>query len=122
MYAYSLDLRTCILADTDRGLSTRVVATKYAVSASWVRRLKQRRRETGEIAPRIPTPGPMPSWGAYADPPSGRCRGHPGRHPGGAARSAGADRRPLDAVASGRRARPERDKKSSAPRSRTGRT
>ena len=65
--AYSLDLRTRILADTDRGLTTRQVATKYTVSESWVRRLKQRRREAGEVAPRTATPGPKPSWQAYAD-------------------------------------------------------
>jgi transposase len=67
MKAYSLDLRQRVLADCDRGLSTRVVATKYSVSESWVRRLKQRRRETNEVAPRQPTPGPKPSWHAYSD-------------------------------------------------------
>jgi transposase len=68
MHAYSLDLRTRILADSDRGLSTRVVATKDAVSESWVRRLKPRRREAREIAPRTARrPGPKPSWDAYAD-------------------------------------------------------
>ena len=29
------------------------VAVKYRVSGSWVRLLKQRRRETGEVAPRV---------------------------------------------------------------------
>jgi transposase len=67
MRAYSLDLRSRVLADGDRGLSTRAVATKYSVSESWVRRLKQRRRQTGELGPRESTPGPKPSWGAYAD-------------------------------------------------------
>ena len=38
MRAYSMDLRERVLRDR--------------VSASWVRRLKQRRRETGEVAPR----------------------------------------------------------------------
>jgi transposase len=52
MKSYSMDLRERILRDCDGGLETRVVATKYAVSESWVRRLKQRRRETGEVAPR----------------------------------------------------------------------
>jgi transposase len=52
MKAYSLDLRERILRDCDRGMGTRDVATKYDVSESWVRRLKQRRRETGEVAPR----------------------------------------------------------------------
>src|SRR5581483_5597839 len=67
MKPYSLDLRQRVLADCDRGLNTRVVATKYAVSESWVRRLKQRRRECSEVAPRTQQRGPDPSWLAYAD-------------------------------------------------------
>src|SRR5262249_10154294 len=67
MHAYSLDLRQRVLADCDRGLTTRVVATTYSVSESWVRRLKQRRREDGAIAPRTPAPGPKPSWDAYGE-------------------------------------------------------
>jgi transposase len=67
MRAYSPDLRQRILADCDRGLTTRAVATKYSVSESWVRRLQQRRRLTGEIAPRPCAHGPKPSWDAYAD-------------------------------------------------------
>src|SRR4051794_10207719 len=67
MRAYSLDLRQRVLADCDRGLTTRAAAAKYTVSESWVRRLKQRRRQTGEVAPRTATPGPPPSWKAYED-------------------------------------------------------
>lgn len=67
MRAYSVDLRQRVLADCDRGLGTRVVATKYAVSESWVRRLQQRRRDCGEVAPRPQQHGPRPSWDAYAD-------------------------------------------------------
>jgi transposase len=52
MQAYSKDLRVRILADADRGVPTRQLATKYQVSESWVRRLKQRRRESGEITAR----------------------------------------------------------------------
>lgn len=52
MQAYSLDLRKRVLADCDSDLGTKWVASKYNVSPAWVRRLKQRRRETGEIAPR----------------------------------------------------------------------
>lgn len=52
MQAYALDLRRRVLADSDAGQSTSRVAKKYRVSPAWVRRLKQRRRETGEIAPR----------------------------------------------------------------------
>ena len=53
MRAYSLDLRERVLADCDAGLSNEAVAQKYRVSAAWIRRLKQRRRETGSVAPRI---------------------------------------------------------------------
>jgi transposase len=52
MRAYSLDLRERVLADCDGGLSNDAIARKYHVSAAWIRRLKQRRRETGSIAPR----------------------------------------------------------------------
>ena len=67
MRAYSPDLRQRVLADCDQGLGTRAVAAKYSVSESWVRRLRQRRRATGETSPRTPTPGPKPSWLAYGD-------------------------------------------------------
>jgi transposase len=56
MESYSLDLRLRILEDCDGGMSTRVAATKYRVSESWVRRLKQRRRETGETTARSSRP------------------------------------------------------------------
>ena len=52
MRAYSMDLRERVLRDSDAGMNAAAVAVKYHVSASWVRRLKQRRRETGEVAPR----------------------------------------------------------------------
>ena len=52
MKAYSMDLRKRVLKDCDAGLQTRAVAAKYAVSESWVRRLKQRRREDGRVEPR----------------------------------------------------------------------
>lgn len=52
MKAYSLDFRKRVLAMCDRGRSTREVARVLLVSESWVRRLKQRRREDGSIAPR----------------------------------------------------------------------
>ena len=62
MKAYSMDLRVRVLADATPGWPTPAVAPKYRVSAAWVRRLKQRRRETGEIAPRPGGRGPRPSW------------------------------------------------------------
>jgi transposase len=67
MDAYSIDLRKRVLEDCDAGAGTREVATKYRVSESWVRRLKQRRRETGEVAPRRSGTKQRPKWLAYAD-------------------------------------------------------
>jgi transposase len=52
MLAYSMDLRERVLADSDAGMPTKEVAEKYKVCRAWVRRLKQRRRQTGEVAPR----------------------------------------------------------------------
>jgi transposase len=67
MKAYSLDLRERILADCDAGLPTEEVAAKYRVSSSWVRRLKQRRRETGSIAPKAQRHGSPPKWTEHAE-------------------------------------------------------
>jgi len=60
MRAYSQDLRDRVLRDSDTGLLAEVVAEKYHVSPAWVRRLKQRRRETGEVGPRSQRYGPHP--------------------------------------------------------------
>ena len=67
MKPYSMDLRQRVLKDADVGMSTRDVATKYEVSESWVRRLKQRRRENGEITPRSSRNHRQPKWVAVAD-------------------------------------------------------
>jgi transposase len=55
MAPYSMDLRTRVLRDADAGLPSKDIAVKYAVSRAWVDRVKQRRRETGEITPRTQT-------------------------------------------------------------------
>ena len=55
MAPYSKDLRTRVLKDCDSGVASKDVAAKYRVSRSWVDRLKQRRRETGEVGPRRQT-------------------------------------------------------------------
>lgn len=65
--AYSMDLRVRVLADLDRGAKTRAVAAKYTVSESWVRRLKQTRREAGRVGPAAQQRGPVPGWVAHAD-------------------------------------------------------
>lgn len=51
-----MDLRTRVLAALDAGDTTAVVAARFAVSRSWVRRLAQRRRECQEVAPRTRAP------------------------------------------------------------------
>jgi len=53
--AYSMDLRSRVLRDADAGLSSKQLAERYHVSRAWVDALKQRRRETGDPAPRKQT-------------------------------------------------------------------
>lgn len=50
--AFSMDLRRRVVDRCDQGHGTKAVAELFGVAASWVRRLKQRRREDGSIAPR----------------------------------------------------------------------
>ena len=50
--AYSQDLRDRVLAAGDRGMAASEVAQVFDVSESWVRRVRQRRRENGETTPR----------------------------------------------------------------------
>ena len=49
---YAQDLRDRVLAAYDRGMRTKQIADLFQVSPSWARRVKQRRRETGETAAR----------------------------------------------------------------------
>ena len=49
---YSQDLRDRVLAAYDRGMKTKQIAIVFCVSPAWARRIKQRRRETGETTPR----------------------------------------------------------------------
>ena len=65
MRAYSMDLRERVLRDSDAGMMANAVAEKYHVSGSWVRWLKQRRRQTGEIGPRPQRRGPRPKLEAH---------------------------------------------------------
>jgi transposase len=53
--AYSMDLRERVINDAEAGLSSKELAQRYHVSRAWVDALKQRRRETGSIAPRKQT-------------------------------------------------------------------
>jgi transposase len=47
-----MDLRERVIAACDAGQGTKEVARTFHVSPAWVRRLKQHRRERGDIVPR----------------------------------------------------------------------
>lgn len=49
--AYSKEFRRDVLLACDAGEGTRAIALRFEVSESWVRRVKQERREQGKIAP-----------------------------------------------------------------------
>jgi transposase len=66
MKPYSKEFRGQVLAACDRGRSTREVATYFDVSESWVRRVKQERREFNKIAPCLKRRR-TPLWAAVAD-------------------------------------------------------
>lgn len=66
MEAYSTKLRGEVLAACDGNEGTRVIAVRFQVSESWVRQIKQQRRETGQIAPKTASPR-QPKWHAWAD-------------------------------------------------------
>ena len=66
MFAYSKEFRRDILAACDAGEGTRAVALKFGCSESWVRRIKQDRRERGKLAPAT-TRNRTPAWHAWAD-------------------------------------------------------
>ena len=64
--AYSKEFRRDVLAACDSGQGTREVALAFNVSESWVRRVKQERRELGKTAPKQ-TRDRVPKWWAYKD-------------------------------------------------------
>lgn len=63
---YSAEFRREVLKECDAGQGTRVVATKFNVSESWVRRIKQERREQGKLAP-LKTRRRTPRWAAHTE-------------------------------------------------------
>ena len=66
MESYSTELRGEVLAACDANEGTRIIAVRFKVSESWVRRIQQQRRETGQIAPKKAAPR-QPKWHAWAD-------------------------------------------------------
>ena len=68
MRAYSADLRERVLAACEDGATTGEAAEAFAVSASWVRSLRRRFRETGEAGPRVRARcGPAPALAGHRD-------------------------------------------------------
>lgn len=66
MQADSKEFRREVLAACDAGGKTRAVAERFRLSESWVRRIKQERREQGKTAP-CTTRQRVPRWAAEAD-------------------------------------------------------
>ena len=91
MEAYSKEFRRDVLAACDAGEGTRSVALRFDVSESWVRRIKQERREQGKVAPLVDAASPQ-GLGALCGVALGEARrasrhlspGTAGRGPGGA--------------------------------------
>ncbi|GIK16148.1 MAG: hypothetical protein BroJett003_11120 [Planctomycetota bacterium] len=58
MRPYSMDLRERVVTACDAREGTREkIAERFGVSTAWIRRVLQRRRESGSIAPRPQNPG-----------------------------------------------------------------
>lgn len=66
MESYSKEFRREVLAACDAGRGTSEVAKQFGVSESWVRRIKQVRREIGKTAPST-TRRRRPTWVDEAD-------------------------------------------------------
>jgi transposase len=120
--AYSRDLRERVVAACDEGMETHIeIAERFCVSTAWIRRLLQRRRETGSIAPK-PRGGGQPA--AFQGEAAQRLRQAVADHPDatlkelaqfcGVACSTSATDRTL------RRLKLPRKKKNPVPPSRTG--
>jgi transposase len=69
MEAYTAEFRAEVLAACDAAADTKVgtkaIALRFNVSESWVRSIKQQRRETGKIAPQTAARR-LPKWHAWA--------------------------------------------------------
>lgn len=65
MRAFSLDLRTRVLADYHAGLTFAALSRKYSTSAEWVRQFIRRYQATGEIDARPPVNRRVPLHRRY---------------------------------------------------------
>ena len=66
MQPYEAEFRGEVLAACDRNEERRAIALRFKVSESWVRRIQQQRRETGQVAAKKAAPR-QPKWHAWAD-------------------------------------------------------
>jgi transposase len=67
MGTYSMDLRERVVAACDRcELTRQEIAEQFGVSVSWIRRLLQRRRETGDYGPKQTKRGRKPAFSPKA--------------------------------------------------------
>lgn len=66
MEPYDVEFRSEILAACDTNEERRAIALRFKVSESWLRRIQQQRRETGQVAPKTAAPR-QPVWHAWAD-------------------------------------------------------
>jgi transposase len=78
MAAFSHDLRVRIFEARQAGETTAETAERFAVSTAFVRRLLQRHRETGSLAPPGGRRGPQPKLADQAE----RIRQFVAEHPG----------------------------------------
>ena len=77
MAAISMDLRVRIRDAREAGETTAEVADRFAVSPAFVRRLMQRYRASGSLAPKAGPRGPKPALAGDLD----RIRAHNAAHP-----------------------------------------
>ena len=66
MDPYSAEFRGEVLSACDANEGTLAVALRFNVSQSWVRRIIQHRRETGQVAPKTAAPR-QPKWHEWSD-------------------------------------------------------
>ena len=66
MEPYDAEFRGEVLAACDTNEERRAIALRFKVSESWLRRIQQQRRESGQIAAKKAAPR-QPKWQAWAD-------------------------------------------------------
>jgi len=77
MATLAMDLRIRIFEAREAGETTAEAAERFAVSPAFVRRLMQRHRQTGSLAPSAAPRGPAPQLATRADERRRRAAEHP---------------------------------------------